>query len=75
MLSPLERNGAESANGLASASAPKRIPRSETAVMLVTVVAVVLTHNLAIGVIIGVIAAMVRFARRVAHLGPRAAER
>ncbi|WP_431779129.1 SulP family inorganic anion transporter [Microbacterium aurantiacum] len=45
----------------------KRMPKSETAVMLITVVATVWTHNLAIGVILGVIAAMVMFARRVAH--------
>ena len=45
----------------------KRMPKSETAVMLVTVVATVLTHNLAIGVVLGAIAAMVMFARRVAH--------
>ncbi|MGY6499143.1 MAG: SulP family inorganic anion transporter [Microcella sp.] len=46
----------------------KRMPKSETSVMLVTVVAVVWTHNLAIGVVIGVVFAMVLFARRVAHL-------
>ncbi|MFB8894123.1 SulP family inorganic anion transporter [Microbacterium plantarum] len=45
----------------------RRMPKSETAVMLITVVATVWTHNLAIGVILGVIAAMVMFARRVAH--------
>lgn len=45
----------------------RRLPVSETLVMVITVVVVVLTHNLAIGVIIGVIAAMVLFARRVAH--------
>ena len=45
----------------------KRMPWSETIVMVVTVVVVVATHNLAIGVIVGVIAAMVAFARRVAH--------
>jgi len=45
----------------------KRMPLSETAVMLVTVVATVWTHNLAVGVILGVLAAMVLFARRVAH--------
>lgn len=44
------------------------MPRSETAVMLVTVAATVLTHNLAIGVVLGVVTAMVAFARRVAHL-------
>ncbi|HWS50116.1 MAG TPA: SulP family inorganic anion transporter [Microbacterium sp.] len=45
----------------------KRMPKSETAVMLITVVATVWTHNLAIGVVLGVLAAMVMFARRVAH--------
>ena len=44
------------------------MPWSETAVMLVTVIATVATHNLAIGVILGVITAMILFARRVAHL-------
>jgi SulP family sulfate permease len=45
----------------------RRMPRSETAVMLATVVVVVATHNLAIGVVVGVLVAMVAFARRVAH--------
>ena len=45
----------------------KRMPKSETAVMLATVVVVVATDNLAIGVIVGVVVAMVLFARRVAH--------
>ncbi len=45
----------------------KRMPLSETVVMLSTVVVVVITHNLAIGVLVGVIVAMVAFARRVAH--------
>ena len=44
------------------------MPWSETAVMLVTVIATVATHNLAIGVILGVVTAMILFARRVAHL-------
>jgi SulP family sulfate permease len=46
----------------------RRLPRSETAVMIVTVVVVVITGDLAIGVAVGVIAASVFFARRVAHL-------
>ncbi|HSE10629.1 MAG TPA: SulP family inorganic anion transporter [Nocardioidaceae bacterium] len=46
----------------------RRMPKSETTVMVSTVSAVVLTHNLAIGVIVGVLVAMVLFARRVAHL-------
>lgn len=45
----------------------KRMPKSETAVMLITVIATVWTHNLAVGVILGVVAAMIMFARRVAH--------
>jgi sulfate permease, SulP family len=45
----------------------KRMPLGETIVMTATVVIVVFTHNLAIGVIVGVIAAMIVFARRVAH--------
>lgn len=44
------------------------MPLSETLVMLVTVVATVWTSNLAIGVILGVLTAMVMFARRVAHM-------
>ena len=46
----------------------KMMPKSETTVMLVTVILTVWTHNLAIGVIVGVLAAMIAFARRVAHL-------
>ena len=44
------------------------MPKSETIVMLATVIATVFTHNLAIGVIGGVLTATVLFARRVAHL-------
>jgi len=46
----------------------KRMPVSETVVMTVTVIVVVATHNLAIGVVVGSLVAMVAFARRVAHL-------
>ena len=46
----------------------RRMPKSETTVMVSTVVVVVATHNLAIGVIVGVLVAMTLFARRVAHL-------
>jgi sulfate permease, SulP family len=46
----------------------RRMPRSETTVMVVTVAVTVATHNLAVGVIVGVLVAMVLFARRVAHL-------
>lgn len=46
----------------------RRMPKSETAVMVSTVVVTVFTHNLAIGVVVGVLVAMTLFARRVAHL-------
>ncbi len=46
----------------------RRMPKSETTVMVSTVIVVVATHNLAIGVIVGVLVAMTLFARRVAHL-------
>ncbi|WP_426242137.1 SulP family inorganic anion transporter [Nocardioides sp. LHG3406-4] len=46
----------------------RRMPKSETVVMVATVVVTVATHNLAIGVIVGVLVAMTLFARRVAHL-------
>ena len=45
----------------------KVMPKSETIVMLATVIVTVATHNLAIGVGVGVLVAMVMFARRVAH--------
>lgn len=51
--------------------APKtlaRMPKSETTVMLVTVAVTVGTDNLAYGVAVGTLTAMVLFARRVAHL-------
>ncbi|WP_221583549.1 SulP family inorganic anion transporter [Microbacterium sp. G2-8] len=46
----------------------KIMPKSETAVMIITVIGTVATDNLAIGVVLGVLTAMVMFARRVAHL-------
>jgi SulP family sulfate permease len=45
----------------------KRMPVSATTIMATTVMVTVFTHNLALGVILGVIVAMVFFARRVAH--------
>jgi sulfate permease, SulP family len=45
----------------------RRMPWSATAVMVVTVVVTVFSHNLAYGVAAGVVVAMVFFARRVAH--------
>ena len=46
----------------------KRMPKSETAIMVITVAVVVATSNLAIGVVVGVFTASVMFVRRVAHL-------
>ncbi|MBB4662205.1 SulP family inorganic anion transporter [Conexibacter arvalis] len=46
----------------------RRLPRGETVVMLLTVAGTVATHNLAIGVALGVLASMVLFARRAARL-------
>lgn len=46
----------------------RRMPVPETLVMAVTIVVVVATGNLAIGVVAGVLLAMVLFARRVAHV-------
>ncbi|MEV0227027.1 STAS domain-containing protein, partial [Streptomyces sp. NPDC050704] len=43
-------------------------PTGEIAVMVITVVCVVATDNLAIGVVVGSVTAMVIFAKRVAHL-------
>lgn len=46
----------------------RNIPKSETAVMLSTVVITLLTHNLAIGVIIGVALSAIFFSRKIASL-------
>jgi SulP family sulfate permease len=46
----------------------RRMPIPETLVMAITIVVVVATGNLAVGVLVGVILAMVLFARRVAHV-------
>jgi sulfate permease, SulP family len=46
----------------------RRMPAGEIGVMVITVAVVVATDNLAIGVVVGTITAMVIFARRVAHL-------
>jgi SulP family sulfate permease len=46
----------------------QRIPRSDTAVMLLTVVVTVLTHNLAIGLLSGVALAGILFSRKVAKV-------
>lgn len=46
----------------------RREPRSEIAVMVLTVAVVIATSNLALGVAAGVVLAAIVFARRVAHL-------
>ncbi|RDL08687.1 SulP family sulfate permease [Streptomyces sp. HB202] len=46
----------------------RRMPAGEIAVMVITVAAVVTIHNLAVGVVLGSVTAMVIFAKRVAHL-------
>jgi SulP family sulfate permease len=46
----------------------RRMPTGEITVMVVTVACVVATHNLAVGVVVGSITAMVVFAKRVARL-------
>lgn len=46
----------------------RRIPRSETAVMITTVLITVLSHNLAIGVVIGVALSTVFFSRKIAKV-------
>jgi len=45
----------------------KNMPKSETLVMLITVIPTVITGNLAIGVGLGVLAAMIAFVRHVSH--------
>lgn len=44
------------------------IPKSETAVMITTVLVTVLTHNLAIGVVVGVALSAIFFSRKIAKL-------
>jgi sulfate permease, SulP family len=46
----------------------KRMPKSETSVLVLTVIITVATGNLAFGIAGGVLLAMVLFARRVAHV-------
>ncbi|MEV0090095.1 SulP family inorganic anion transporter [Streptomyces sp. NPDC050738] len=46
----------------------RRMPAGEIAVMVITVAVVVATSNLAIGVVVGSVTAMVIFAKRVAHV-------
>jgi SulP family sulfate permease len=51
-----------------SISGIRRIPKSDTAVMLLTVVVTVLTHNLAVGLLSGVALAGILFSRKVAKV-------
>lgn len=52
----------------ASLRSIKRVPKSETAVMLTTVAVTLLTHNLAFGVIVGVALSAIFFSRKIAQL-------
>lgn len=44
------------------------VPKSETAVMVTTVIVTILTHNLAIGVIVGVAMSAIFFSRKIADI-------
>jgi len=46
----------------------RRIPRSETTVMVTTVLITIYTHNLAIGVVIGIALSTVFFSRKIAQV-------
>ncbi|MGA1476230.1 MAG: SulP family inorganic anion transporter, partial [Prochlorothrix sp.] len=46
----------------------KHVPKSESAVMLSTIVVTILTHNLAIGVLLGVALSTIFFSRKIADL-------
>ena len=46
----------------------RRLPKSETAVMLVTVVTTVITHNLALGVMVGIALSALAFSRKIGKL-------
>ena len=51
-----------------SIRAIRRIPKSDTAVMLLTVAVTVLSHNLAVGLLAGVALAAILFSRKVAKV-------
>ena len=46
----------------------KNIPKSDTVVMLATVIVVLLTHNLAYGVIVGIIISAIAFASKISEI-------
>lgn len=46
----------------------RAVPKSETAVMITTVVVTILTHNLAIGVVVGVALSAIFFSRKIADI-------
>ena len=46
----------------------RRLPKSETVVMLMTVVTAVITHNLALGVIVGIALSAIAFSRKIGKL-------
>ena len=46
----------------------KTYPKTSSLVMIVTVIVVVITHNLALGVFVGVLMSSLFFAKKVSHL-------
>ncbi len=46
----------------------RKLPKSETTVMLATVVTTVITHNLALGVMVGIALSAIAFSRKIAKL-------
>ncbi len=46
----------------------RKLPKSETAVMLATVVTTVITHNLALGVLVGIALSAIAFSRKIGKL-------
>lgn len=46
----------------------RKMPKSETTVMVVTVVTTVITHNLALGVIVGIALSAIAFSRKIGKL-------
>ncbi|MEM9264760.1 MAG: SulP family inorganic anion transporter [Cyanobacteria bacterium P01_F01_bin.13] len=46
----------------------RQLPKSETTVMIVTVITTIITHNLAIGVVVGIALSTLSFSRKIAKL-------
>lgn len=52
----------------------KKVPKSDTIIMLSTVVVVLLTHNLAYGVIVGIIISAIAFASKISEIDVKRSE-